>query len=97
MGQLNLYSRQTNPHPHVEVIQRAGAHFDQNFVCFDFRIGDFSELQNLRPAVLFENDGFHSCSGRFCGPLCGIEIILIILIYELKVLRSCESIQSILA
>src|SRR5712692_7550274 len=41
------------------MIQRAGAHFDQNFVGFDFRIRPFSELQNFRSAVLFKDDRFH--------------------------------------
>ena len=75
MGQRNLDSRQTIAHPNVEMIQRAGAHFDQNFVCFDLGIGDFSDLQNLRPAVLFENDGFHSCSGKFCGLFAELKLI----------------------
>ena len=57
--QRDLDSRQTTAHPHVEVVERARAHFDQNFVGFDFRVGDFGVLQHLRATVLREDDGFH--------------------------------------
>ena len=50
--QRNFDSRQTVPHPHIEMIQRAGAHLDENFIGFDLRIRDFANLENFRPAVL---------------------------------------------
>src|SRR2546423_8854814 len=41
------------------MIQRAGAHFDQNFVCVDLRIGDVRKFQDFRTAVIFKDDCFH--------------------------------------
>jgi hypothetical protein len=49
------------------MIQRASAHFDQDFVVFDLRIGDLGILQNLRPAVLREDYCFHFVV-LFCPP-----------------------------
>ena len=41
------------------MIQRARAHFDQNFIRFDLGIGNFAGLENVRPAVLREENCFH--------------------------------------
>ena len=57
--QRNLDPRQAAAHPHVEMIQRTGTHFDQDFVGFDLGISDLSELENCRAAVLFEDDSLH--------------------------------------
>src|SRR5258706_9154361 len=62
--QRDLDPRQTAAYPHVEMIQRAGAHFDQDFVGFDLRIGDLGNLENFRTAVLFEGDCFHGAEYR---------------------------------
>ena len=42
--QRNFDSRQTVTHPHIEMIQRARAHLDQNFIRFDLRAGNVGRL-----------------------------------------------------
>src|SRR5258706_6320664 len=59
MRQRDFNSRQAAAHPDVEMIQRAGAHLDQDFVGFELRIGNLGKLENLGSAVFFENDCFH--------------------------------------
>jgi hypothetical protein len=41
------------------MIQGAGFHLNQNFVCFDGWIERVGVFQNFRPAVLVEDDSFH--------------------------------------
>jgi hypothetical protein len=41
------------------MIQRAGAHVDQDFIAFGLRIGDLGVLEGFRSAVLFEDDCPH--------------------------------------
>lgn len=46
--------------PHVQVVQRARLDVDENLVPVGFRVREFVVLDNLRPAVLGELDGFHA-------------------------------------
>src|SRR5690242_9420826 len=47
------------------MVQRTRAHFNQHFVGFDFGIWDFGQLENFRPTMCFEDDGFHNgCKGQ---------------------------------
>jgi hypothetical protein len=44
------------------MIKRASANFDQDLVRFYLRIGNFDELEHVRPTVLFEDDGTHGAN-----------------------------------
>ena len=53
-----------SPFPHVQEIQRAGAHADQDLAGIELRLGRVLVPQDLGAAMLVEPDGFHMVIGH---------------------------------
>ena len=54
-----LQPRNSGAHEKIQVIERAGAHAQQNLVGFDRRLGSVFVYQRVRPAVLVNASDFH--------------------------------------
>src|SRR5256885_762002 len=65
--QWNSHPRQTAAFPDVEVVQRAGAHADQDVVGAEFGIGRLLEPQDLRSAMRMKSNGAQAGDGTSDG------------------------------
>ena len=54
-----LHTRQTSAHPQVKMVQRTGAHADQNLVLAQDGIGGVFVFENFRAAELMNANRFH--------------------------------------
>src|SRR5258705_6884048 len=60
MRQRNGDSRKAATDKNIEVVQRTGFDFNQDFACEYCRVRYFRVLEHLRPAMLFEDRCIHS-------------------------------------
>jgi hypothetical protein len=60
----NFHARNAAANPEIQVIDRTGAHTDENFVGARAGIGDFSDAENFGAAVLGEDNCFHESSQK---------------------------------
>ena len=55
-----LHAGNAGPHEQVQMIQRAGAHAQQDLIGFDLRVGNIFVDQHFRRAVLMDAGSFHA-------------------------------------
>ena len=65
----NFRARDALPDEQVEVIERGGAHAQQDLVGLDGGLGDVFVRQHLRPAVTVNSRDFHLCQANTGGAL----------------------------
>ena len=66
-GMVELHAGDSGAHEQIQMIERAGAHPQQDFVGFDARLGSVFVDQYFRPAVLVDACDFHPVQGINCG------------------------------